>query len=216
MSSHDPTGQKQRLVVLVSGNGSNLQAIIDACAQRGLSAGAEGSLPAEVKAVFSDRPQAYGLERARLACIPAITFPKNRDQERRDYDARLAAQVAAYQPDWVVLAGWMRVLTTAFLERFPGRVINLHPALPGMFPGVHAIERAYAAFQAGEISQTGVMVHLVPDEGVDCGPVLAEEGVPIYPQDSLEDLETRIHTVEHRLLVAALKQAIAPADFEKE
>ncbi len=88
-----------------------------------------------------------------------------------------AKLAASYQPDWIVLAGWMRVLSSAFLDCFPQRVINLHPALPGTFPGTHAIERAFEAYQRGEIDRTGVMVHLVPDEGVDNGPVLAQAEV---------------------------------------
>jgi folate-dependent phosphoribosylglycinamide formyltransferase PurN len=123
--------------------------------------------------------------------------------------------VAAHQPDWVVLAGWMYVLSGAFLDRFPNRVINLHPALFGAFPGAHAIERAFDAYQRGEIAHTGVMVHLVPDEGVDCGPVLAQESVQIHPRDSLADLEARIHSVEHRLLVAALAGLIEPVTYHK-
>ena len=121
------------------------------------------------------------------------------------YDAELADLVASYQPDWVVLAGWMRVLSAAFLDRFPNHVVNLHPALPGTFPGTHAIDRAFTAYRAGEIDHTGVMVHLVPDEGVDDGPVLAQEIVPIHADDTLESLEDRIHAVEHRLLVTTLK-----------
>ncbi|MCL4395425.1 MAG: phosphoribosylglycinamide formyltransferase, partial [Chloroflexi bacterium] len=88
------------------------------------------------------------------------------------------------------------------------RVINLHPALPGAFPGTHAIERAWAAYRRGEIAHTGVMVHRVPDEGVDSGPVLAQETVSIYPDDSVVTLEERIHAVEHRLLVETLRQLI--------
>ena len=191
-----------RLVVLVSGHGSNLQAILDACAS--------GELPAQVAAVISNKGEAYGLERARLAGIPAIYHPKPKDQERRAYDAGLADLAATYQPDWVVLAGWMRLLSNSFLGRFPGRVVNLHPALPGTFPGTEAIPRAFAAFQRGEIQHTGVMVHLVPDEGVDSGPVLAQEAVPIRPEDTLEALEARVHAMEHRLLVEALKGVIKP------
>lgn len=102
----------------------------------------------------------------------------------------------------------MHVLSDAFLRHFPNRVINLHPALPGEFPGTHAIERAWAAYKRGEIQRTGVMVHLVPDEQVDAGPVLLQEEVPILPDDTLETLEARIHQVEHRLLVQAIRQAI--------
>lgn len=191
-----------RLAILISGHGSNLQAILDACAS--------GELRAQVAAVISNRADAYGLERARRAPggVPAFLIEKSKMQDRRAYDAELAERIAAYRPDWVVLAGWMRVLTTAFLECFPRRVINLHPALPGTFPGTNAIERAYQAYQHHEIDRTGVMVHLVPDEGVDCGPVLAQEIVPIHSNDTLDSLEARIHTVEHRLLVQTLKHLI--------
>ncbi len=191
---------KPRLVVLISGNGSNLQAIIDACAA--------GALNAQVVAVVSNRPEAYGLERARRANLPALVKVKRKADDRRQYDAELAEFIAPYRPDWVVLAGWMRVLSSAFLDRFPNRVVNLHPALPGTFPGTHAIERAWQARQRGEIDHTGVMVHLVPDQGVDSGPVLKLEPVPILPSDTLEVLEARIHAVEHRLLVQAIKELV--------
>lgn len=192
-----PTSNLQRLVVLISGNGSNLQAILDACAS--------GELNAQVVAVISNKRDAFGLERAKRASVPAIVKPKPKELDRRVYDAELAELVASYQPDWVVLAGWMRVLSSAFLDGFPRHVVNLHPALPGTFPGTHAIDRAYAAYQAGTIDHTGVMVHLVPDAGIDDGPVLAQEIVPINPDDTLESLEAGIHAVEHRLLVDTLK-----------
>jgi formyltetrahydrofolate-dependent phosphoribosylglycinamide formyltransferase len=190
--------QKFRLAVLISGNGSNLQAVIDSCAA--------GSLPAQVVAVISNRADAYGIERAKKARIPTLIMERGKGQERVEYDRALAAAVASFSPDWVVLAGWMRLLTNAFLGAFPGRVINLHPALPGTFPGTHAIEHAYEAFQNGEIDHTGVMVHYVPDEEVDSGPVICLQEVPIYPTDALETLESRVHQVEHRLLVDALNQ----------
>jgi phosphoribosylglycinamide formyltransferase-1 len=194
-----------KLVVLISGNGSNLQAILDACAS--------GELPAQVVAVISNKGEAYGLERARQAGVFAVHKPKFKQQDRREYDSELADQVASFQPDWVILAGWMRVLSSTFLDFFPGRVINLHPAMPGTFPGVEAIQRAYEAYRKGEIQHTGVMVHLVPDEGVDAGPVLAQQVVPIYSEDSLEMLETRIHIVEHELLVKTIRRVLAEADF---
>jgi formyltetrahydrofolate-dependent phosphoribosylglycinamide formyltransferase len=185
------------LVVLISGHGSNLQAVLDVCAS--------GELNAQVVAVISNKSGAFGLERARRSNIPALAKPKITDQDRRVYDAELADLAASFQPDWIVLAGWMRVLSAAFLDRFPRRVINLHPALPGAFPGTHAIERAYEAYQRGEIDRTGVMVHLVPDEGVDSGPVLMQAEVLIQPTDTLESLEARIHQVEQALLVDSLK-----------
>ena len=136
--------------------------------------------------------------------MPAIVKTKSKNQDRSSYDTELADLAAAYQPDWIVLAGWMRLLSSIFLNRFPERVINLHPALPGTYPGIHAIERAWESYQRGEIDRTGVMVHLVPDEDVDSGPVLAQEIVAIQPEDTLESLERRMHAVEHELLIKTL------------
>ncbi len=192
-----------RLVVLISGNGSNLQAILDACAS--------GELPASVVTVISNKPDAYGLTRARNAGVEAIHFAKLENESRNEYDTRLRDYVTTRQPDYIVLAGWMRLLSSAFLSHFPNRVVNLHPALPGTFPGTHAIERAFEAYQRGELDHTGIMVHLVPDEGVDNGPVLATEMVPIQAEDTLESLEARIHAVEHQLLVAVLKKLTTEA-----
>jgi len=189
-----------RLVVLISGNGTNLQAILDACAS--------GDLPATVVAVISNKPDAYGLVRAARAGVPTTVIPSAREQDRRAYDAVLAGYVASHRPDYVVLAGWMRILTSVFLQRFPTRVINLHPALPGTFPGTHAIQRAYEAWQKGEIDHTGVMVHLVPDEGVDSGPVLGTQEVPFAPGEPLDEFEKRMHDVEHQLLLETLKNVL--------
>ena len=189
-----------RLVILISGNGSNLQAILDACAS--------GELDASVVSVISNKTDAFGLTRARNAGVEAIHFPKLETESRNEYDARLANYVTTRLPDYIILAGWMRILSSFFLSSFPNRVINLHPALPGKFPGTHAIERAYDAYNRGEIKHTGAMVHLVPDEGVDNGPVLATEVVPIFANDTLESLEARVHKIEHELLVKTLKEII--------
>jgi formyltetrahydrofolate-dependent phosphoribosylglycinamide formyltransferase len=196
------------LVVLISGFGSNLQAILDAARL--------GIIPARVCAVVSNKADAYGLERARLAGLPAIAHVFNKGQERSDYDRRLADIVASYRPDWVILAGWMRILSAAFLGRFPNRVVNLHPALPGMFPGTHAIECAFEAYHSGQIEHTGVMVHLVPDEGVDSGPILNQRMVPILPEDTVETLEARVHEVEHTLLVETLKSLFENSNQGKQ
>lgn len=190
-----------RLVILISGNGSNLQAILDACADK--------TLPATVVAVISNKPDAFGLIRAQNAGVPAIAFPKADGESRRDYDSHLATLVSSYGPDYVILAGWMRLLTSNFLSQFPNRVINLHPALPGTFPGTHAVERAYEAFQRGEIDRSGVMVHLVPDEGVDNGPTLATREIFFLPGESLEQFEARVHMVEHQLLVETLEKVVS-------
>ncbi len=186
-----------RLVVLASGSGTNLQAIIDATVT--------GQLDASVVAVVANVADAYALERASAAGITAVPLLPTPDESRREYDLRLAATVAEFEPDFVVLAGWMRLLRMAFLDRFPQRVVNLHPALPGDLPGLHAIERAYAQFVDGKRNSTGVMVHLVPDEGVDDGPVLRTCRIPIEPGDTLDALAARVHAAEHRTLVEALR-----------
>ena len=189
-----------RLVVLISGNGSNLQAILDACISR--------ELDAQVVSVVSNKVDTYGLVRARNAGVEAVYFPKRENENRQEYDARLALYVSTCLPDYIILAGWMRILSAAFLSCFPNRVINLHPALPGMFPGMHAIERAYTAYQRGEIDHTGVMVHLVPDEGVDSGPVLGLQEICFTPGEPLDQFEARVHDVEHKLLVDTLKDIL--------
>ncbi|GIK72484.1 MAG: phosphoribosylglycinamide formyltransferase [Chloroflexota bacterium] len=193
-----------RLVVLISGNGSNLQALIDAIRMK--------VLDAEIVLVVSNRKDAFGLVRAEKAGIPTHYMPLKpytaAGRTRADYDADLAQIVGEAAPDWVVLAGWMHILSSAFLDRFPYRVVNLHPALPGKFPGAHAIEEAFAAFQHGEIKQTGCMVHLVPDEAVDAGPVIGVAEVPIYRTDTLETLANRMHQAEHKLLVQSLQRLI--------
>ena len=189
-----------RLVVLISGNGSNLQAILDACTS--------GELTASIVCVISNKADAYGLIRAKNVGVEAIHFAKLAAETRQEYDKRLADYMTKKQPDYIILAGWMRILSSSFLASFPNKVINLHPALPDTFPGTHAIERAHESFQRGEINHTGVMVHLVPDEGVDNGPVLATETVPIHKDDTLVTLETRVHETEHQLLVNTLKKIL--------
>ena len=195
-----------KIAVLVSGTGSNLQAIIDAVKA--------GDLPGvEIAVVLSNRREAYGMKRAMVHGIPVVYFPllpyKKAGRLRTAYDADLARIVQGFGVEWVVLAGWMHILSDAFIQRFPNRVVNLHPALPGMFPGTHAIQRAFEAYQRGEISHTGLMVHLVPDEAVDAGPVVATAEIPILPDDTLEDLEARVHKMEHITLVRALRELVA-------
>lgn len=193
-----------RLIVLASGYGSNLQAIID-----GISS---GYLAAHLAAVVSDKENSYALPRASNNGIPGILHNWRDYQERgitrQEYDADLARIVQEFDPQLIILAGWMRLLSMAFLSVFPMKVINLHPALPGMFPGTKAIRKAFQAFQAGQIQETGVMVHYVPDEGVDDGPIIAYQNVPIYLHDTLEKLEERIHLVEHQLLVESINRCL--------
>ncbi|MGI9614497.1 MAG: phosphoribosylglycinamide formyltransferase [Acidimicrobiales bacterium] len=187
-----------RLVVLASGNGSNLQAILDACTS--------GRLDAEVVAVVSNNADAYALERAEQAGVDRVVAP-HQNRDRATYDNELAYTVGAYRPDLVVLAGWDRLLTSAFVSHHI--TINLHPAKPGAFPGLGAIERAYRGWRDGTVDDGGVMVHYVPDEGVDNGPVIGWEPVPFELGDTLESFEARVHQVEHRLLVDCIASALA-------
>ena len=191
---------RARLAVLASGAGSNLQAVLDACAS--------GALPAEVVVVACNRAKALALVRAEHAGVATLHAPLGGFADRAAYDADLALRLAAFDPDLVVLAGWMLVLGKGFLDCFAGRVINLHPALPGALPGTEAIARAWQAGRAGTARETGVMVHHVVPE-VDAGPVVLQERVPLLPGETLPELEARMHAVEHRLLVAAIAKMLA-------
>jgi len=164
--------------VLASGRGTNLQALVDA------------GLP--IAAVASNRKDAYALERARAASIPAATFALDCYATRDERDLVMATWLEEHSVELVVLAGYMHLLTRPFLDRFPGRIVNVHPSLLPAFPGAHAIADALAA----GVRTTGVTVHYV-DEGLDSGPVIRQEAVPVEPRATLED---RIHAVEHRLL----------------
>jgi len=191
----------KRLIVCISGLGTNLQTILDAIESR--------RLPVEVVLVVSNRKSAFGLARAERAGTPTLYFPlqpyTREGRSREAYDHDLARRLRAYRPDLIVLAGWMHVFSPAFLQHFPDQVINLHPALPGAFPGLHAIERAYNAYRRGEIAHSGCMIHYVIPE-VDAGRVIAQAVVPIESGDSLDAFEARMHVAEHRLIVEALRR----------
>jgi formyltetrahydrofolate-dependent phosphoribosylglycinamide formyltransferase len=130
---------------------------------------------------------------------------------RERYDLDLAEKIQPYSPDLIVLAGWMHVLSPGFLEQFPDRVINLHPALPGTFPGTDAIHRTYEAYQRNEVTGGGCMVHYVVPE-VDAGAVIAQTDVPINPDDTLDDFEARMHAAEHTLIVDAIRAVLNKAE----
>jgi formyltetrahydrofolate-dependent phosphoribosylglycinamide formyltransferase len=188
-----------RLVVLISGSGTNLQAIMDAIAAK--------HLKAEIVAVVSNRKAAYGLVRAEQAGIEILYFPlkpySDAGKPREDYDRDLAEKLKKYEADLFVLAGWMHIFTPAFFEHFAPRMINLHPALPKDFIGKDTIERAFEAAQEGKIKHSGVVVHEVIPE-LDSGDIIVQAEVPILPSDSLEDFAARIHATEHKLLVQAI------------
>lgn len=193
-------GAPGRIVVLASGGGTNCQALIDACT--------DGLLDAEIVAVVTNKVDAGVVARAARAGIECcvVDHRGSDPDERRRADARLIDVVASFRPDLVVLAGWMRILGAEVGSAFP--IINLHPAKPGEFPGIRSIERAFEAWTAGEIVESGVMVHWVPDEGVDVGPVIVTEAVPFLPGDTLDTFADRLHAVEHRLIVDAARTAL--------
>jgi len=180
-----------RLVVLASGEGTNLQALIDACA--------EPAYGAAVVAVGADRDGTGALKRAQQASIPGFTLKVGDFESRGKWDEALAARCARFQPDLIVCAGFMKLVGKAFLARFAGRCLNTHPALLPSFPGMHSVRDA---LDYG-VKMTGCTVFLV-DEGVDQGPVIAQAAVPVHDDDDEETLHERIKVTERALLVATV------------
>jgi phosphoribosylglycinamide formyltransferase-1 len=177
--------------VLVSGRGSNLQALIDAARR--------GELGGEVAVVVSNVEAALGLERARTAGIPAV-FRDHRGKKREDFDAEIVGILCAHQVDLVCLAGFMRLLSPVFVRAFPGRIVNIHPALLPAFPGLDAQRQAWE--HGAKVS--GATVHLV-DEELDSGPIVAQEAVRVLSSDTPETLAARILEAEHRLYPRAVR-----------
>lgn len=179
------------VAVLVSGRGSNLQVLLDACATPGF--------PARIATVVSNVPGAYALERAAAAGVRTAVVA-HAGRSREEFEEALLAEVRG--AEWICLAGFLRVLTPLFLGAFPGRVLNVHPALLPAFPGLHGPRQALAY----GATQAGATVHLV-DAGVDTGPILAQGTVPVYEDDTEDTLAERILGVEHRLYPMALRWA---------
>lgn len=185
--------EHMRIGVLLSGSGTNLQAVIDAIA--------DDALPVDIVQVVSSRPDAQGIERARRAGIPAMALDREAYANPEAADARIVAALRSAGAHYVVMAGYMRKVTPVMLDAFPDRVLNLHPALLPSFKGAHAIRDA---FDAG-VKVTGVTVHFA-NEDYDKGPIVAQRAVEVLEGDTLEDLEQRIHEVEHRLYPEVLRQ----------
>ena len=180
------------LAVLVSGRGSNLQAIIDRIES--------GNLDAQISVVVSNAADAYGLIRAKNYGIPTRTLSPRDYSDRRDYDGALARMIEKFHPDLIVLAGYMLVLTPAFLDVFPQRVINIHPALLPAFPGTHAQKQA---LDYG-VKVAGCTVHFV-DAGTDTGPIIAQRVVPVLDDDTEDTLAARILEQEHMILPTVIQ-----------
>ncbi len=163
-----------------------------------------GEIPAEAAIVISNKAGVKALERARELGVSSVVIPHKDYATREAFDAALAQCIDSHKIDYVVLAGFMRVLTEGFVKKYHGRLINIHPALLPAFPGAHAIKDAWEA----KVKETGVTVHFV-DSGVDTGPVILQHKVPILPADTLETLETRIHEMEYEIYPQALKLVLS-------
>jgi phosphoribosylglycinamide formyltransferase-1 len=174
-----------KLAVLISGNGTNLQALIDAIAD---------GLPAEICAVISNEENAYGLERAKREEIPTEIIPKTSVANKNDYDQLLCKTIEQYQPELIILAGFMRILSADFVAHFKNRIINIHPSLLPKYPGVHTHEQVLAA---GDKIH-GATVHVVTSK-LDSGPIVMYATVPVSPNDDAHSLKNKVHTLEHKL-----------------
>ena len=180
------------IVVLISGNGSNLQAIIDATQN--------DALPVEICAVISNRPDAYGLERARAANIPAEVIDHKAFGSRAEYEAALQQLIDQHQPALVVLAGYMRILGDEFVDHYQGRMLNIHPSLLPAFPGLNTHQRALDA----AVAEHGASIHFVTNE-LDGGPVVLQAAIPVLPDDDAKTLAERVHTQEHQIYPLAIR-----------
>ncbi|HZV81329.1 MAG TPA: phosphoribosylglycinamide formyltransferase [Geobacteraceae bacterium] len=186
------TGNKIRIGVLISGSGTNLQAIIDKCES--------GEIDGSVVCVISNKAAAFGLERASNHGIPAFHLDHRMHADRLDYDAALVALLREHKVDLVVLAGFMRIVTPTLLDAFPNRVMNIHPAILPSFPGLDAQRQA---LEYG-VKVSGCTVHFV-DSGTDTGPIILQSVVPVREGDTVETLSERIHVEEHKLYPAAIQ-----------
>jgi len=182
----------KNIVVLISGNGSNLQAILEAC---------ENSIPnAQVAAVFSNKADAYGLERAKKFDVDGYFVDPKLFDSRESFDAELMKQIDAYQPDVIILAGYMRILSSEFVSHYMGKLINIHPSLLPKYPGLHTHQRA---IDAGD-KEHGTSVHFVTEE-LDGGPVVLQAKVPVFKDDDADVLATRVQAQEHRIYPMVVK-----------
>ena len=191
--------KKPKVAVFASGNGSNFQAIVDAVAS--------GELNAEVVAVVSDQPEAYVVERAKKAGMSFIAYRPKDFPSKRHYEEAILQELVTLQVEWLVLAGYMRLIGDTLLSAYPNQIVNIHPSLLPSFPGLNAIGQALAH----GVKVTGVTVHLV-DAGMDTGPILAQQSVDIEGCDR-ELAEQRIHAIEHGLYTKTLQQLWNPKEI---
>lgn len=175
-----------KVAIFASGTGSNFENIADdqTLKDRGL----------KIEILVCDRPKAAVIEKAKRRGIPTFIVQPKDFENRNYYEQAIIKELANYQIDFILLAGYMRVITTTLLDEYPMKIINIHPALLPLFPGIHGIEDAYNA----GVTETGVTIHYI-DEGVDTGPIIAQQKVPVLAHETLKQLEVKIHNVEHQL-----------------
>ena len=179
-------------MVLVSGNGSNLQAIIDACEQQ--------KIPGKITAVFSNKADAYGLQRAKSANIPALFLDHKNVASREEYDKQLLKQISTFSPDLIVLAGFMRILSHEFVAKFEGKMLNIHPSLLPKYKGLHTHQRA---IEAGD-TEHGASVHFVTAD-LDDGPVILQSKVPVFTEQDVDELAERVQVQERQMYPLVVK-----------
>lgn len=182
----------KKIVVLVSGNGSNLQAIIDACHVN--------QIHGKIVAVMSNKPDVYSLIRAKKAQIPTHVINHKSFSSREDFDLNMQQKIDSYQPDLIVLAGYMRILTPAFVQHYSGKMLNIHPSLLPKYPGLHTHHRAMTA---GD-KEHGTTVHFVTEQ-LDGGPIILQAKVPIFDNDTEQDVIDRVLEQEHRIYPLVIK-----------
>lgn len=189
---------KKKIGVLISGNGTNLQALIEACAKP--------DFPAEISVVISNKADAYGINRASEHGIPAHIINHKDHPSREAFEDAMQEMLLHHNVEFICLAGFMRILSPGFVSRWEGRMLNIHPSLLPQFKGAHAIGEALAA----KVKESGCTVHLVTQE-MDSGPIVLQARVPVLPDDTEETLRERIHLEEHRIYPEALKTVILRA-----
>ena len=190
-SLSEPQTNNCHLLVLISGSGTNLQVIIDQCAN--------GTIPAKVCGVISDEPQAKGLQRAKHAKIQTTVIDHRCFDDRQSFDRRLGKEIDCYRPDLVVLAGFMRILDAKLVGRYYGRMLNIHPSLLPNYPGLNTHARAIADLA----TEHGASVHFVTPE-LDAGPIVIQGRVPVLPSDTPESLAQRVHQEEYQIYPRAI------------
>lgn len=192
-----------KIAIFASGNGSNFQAIAEAILS--------GKVDATLCFLFCDNSKAYAIERARKMGIPVVTFAPKDFINRLAYEEQVLKHLRFYGVDLVVLAGYMRIVGPGLLSSYANRIVNIHPSLLPAFPGKYGIQEA---FESGVI-ETGVTIHFI-DEGIDTGPIIVQEKIAIFPEDTLNSLEERIHLIEHRLFPNVIQELAEKIQNQKE